>query len=69
MLEASRSTVYVKHADLADIEIKHHLPLIICEAMNDLIPEHVKGAQLMTGIWSICLRSPETKNYLLEGSI
>ena len=68
MSEASRSTVYVKHADLPDIEIRH-LPLIICKAMNDLIPEHVKGAQLMTGIWSIWLRSPETKNYLLEGNI
>ena len=36
--------------------------------MNDLIPDNVKGAQLITGIWSIWLRSPEIRNYLLEGN-
>ena len=33
MSQASTSTVYIKHADLPDIDIKH-LPLILCEAMN-----------------------------------
>ena len=67
MSPASTSTVYVNHADLPDIDIKH-LPLILCEAMNDLMPDNVKDAQLITGIWSIWLRSPEIRNYLLEGN-
>ena len=60
------SREWVDYNNLPDIDIKHR-PLILCEAMNDLIPDNVKGAQLITGIWSIWLRSPEIKNYLLEG--
>ena len=67
MSQASMSTVYVKHSDLPDIDIKH-IPLILCESMNELTPDHVRGAQLINGIWSIWLRSDETKNYIIEGN-
>ena len=67
MSQASMSTVYVKHSDLPEIDI-NHIPLILCESMNELTPDHVRGAQLINGIWSIWLRSDETKNYIIEGN-
>ena len=60
------TTVYVKHADLPDTDIRH-LPLSLCEAANTLIPDNVIGAQLINGIWAIWLKTTEAKNYLLEG--
>ena len=36
--------------------------------MNELAPNHVKGAQLLSGIWSIWLNSAETKKELIEGN-
>ena len=33
MSQDSTSTVYAKHSDLSDIDIKH-IPLILCKAMN-----------------------------------
>ena len=50
-----------------DIDIKH-IPLILCESMNELTPDHVSGAQLINGIWSIWLKSDETKTYIIEGN-
>ena len=67
MSQASMSTAYVMHCDLPEIDIKH-IPLILCESMNELTPDHVRGAQLINGIWSIWLRSDETKNYIIEGN-
>ena len=67
MSQASMSTVYVKHSDLPEIDIKH-IPLILCESMIELTPDHVRGAQLINGIWSIWLRSTETKNHIIEGN-
>ena len=66
MSQTSMSTVYVKHADSPDIDTRK-LPLILCEAVNELTPTQVKGAQLFTGVWSIWLKSVDTKNYLLDG--
>ena len=41
---------------------------MLCEAMNTLEPDHVRGAQLFNRIWSIWLRLTETQSYLLEGN-
>ena len=66
MAKAS-TTVYAKHADLPDTDIRH-LPLSLCESTNTLIPDNVIGAQLINGIWAIWLgKKSEAKNYLLEG--
>ena len=66
MSQTSMSTVFVKHADLPDIDTRK-LPLILCEAVNELTPTQVRSAQLFTGIWSIWLKSVETNNYLFDG--
>ena len=55
------TTVYVKHADLPDTDIRH-LPLSLCEAANTLIPDNVIGAQLINGIWAIWLKTTEIHN-------
>ena len=68
MSHTSMSTVYVNHANLPNIDTRK-LPLILYEAVNELTPTQVKGAQLFTGIWSIWLKSVETKNYLLDGQL
>ena len=67
MSQDSLSTVYIKHSDLPEIDIKQ-LPLILCEAVNEIIPGNVNGAQLISGIWSVWLVSLEAKNYLIEGN-
>ena len=54
-------------SDLPEIDIKH-VPLIICESMKELTPDHVRGAQLINGLRSIWPRSTETKNYIIEGN-
>ena len=67
MSQASTSTyIYVKYADLPVLDIQ--LPLMLCEAMNELVPDHPRGAQQFNGLCSIWLRSTETKTYLLEGN-
>ena len=46
MSQDSLSTVYIKHSDLPEIDIRQ-LPLILCEAVNEITPGHVNGAQLI----------------------
>ena len=65
MAEHSTSTVYVKHMDLPDIDIRH-LPLILCDAANELVRDHVHGALLSNGIWTILLKSHGAKQFLTD---
>ena len=69
MAEHSTPSVYVKHYDLPNLDIRQ-LPLILCEATDAIVHGHVKGqgAQLINGIWTICLMSEYAKNFLVEGN-
>ena len=58
---------YLDVCTLPVLDIKQ-LILMLCEVMNELVPDHVRSAQQFNGIWSIWLRSTETKSYLLEGN-
>ena len=65
MAEHSTSTIYVKHIDLPDIDIRH-LPLLLCNATNELVPDHVQGALISNGIWTILLKSIRAKDFLID---
>ena len=57
----------MKHIDLPDIDIRH-LPFIICDATNELVRNHVHGALISNGIWTILLKSNDAKNFLTDGN-
>ena len=56
----------MKHSDLSEFD-NHQLPRVLCEATDAIVQEHVKGAQLINGIWTICLKSEYARNFLIEG--
>ena len=67
MAEHSTTTVYVKHIDLPDIDTRQ-LPLMLCDAANELVRGHVHGALLSNGVWTILLKSNEAKKFLSDGN-
>ena len=40
--------------------------MVICEATDEIEPNHVAGAQLRDRVWSIRLKSIEAKQHLVE---
>ena len=66
MAHHSTHSVYVRHSDLPEFD-NRQLPLVLCEATDAIVHEHVKGAQLINGIWTICLKCEYARNFLIEG--
>ena len=57
--------VYIISNDLPAIE-ERHVALVICEAVDEIVPRHVTGAQLRDSVWTIRLKSFEAKEHLIE---
>ena len=58
--------VYIQHDDLpSELNIRD-LPLIICEAVNNLVQGNTACAQKHDGVWSIWLKSVQARDYLLR---
>ena len=65
MAQHRTPSVYMKHSDLPEFD-NNQLPLVPCEATDAIVHEHVKGAQLINGIWTICLTSEYDRHFLIE---
>ena len=56
--------VYIVHNELPTID-ERYAALIICESTAQQVPNHVVGAQLRNGVWTIRLKSQEARVHLI----
>ena len=57
------SPVFVKHDDLAILE--HNIPLHLCNAINNIVPESAICAQRMGAYWHIFATDDESRDAIL----
>ena len=64
-MEVATKPVYIKHSDLRESN-KQHVNLSLCDALNNLIPNHIVAAQHIGGVWLIWIKTEGAREFLMK---
>ena len=64
-MEVATKPVYIKHSDLRESN-KKHVNLSLCEALNNLIPNHIVAVQHIGGVWLIWIKTEGAREFLMK---
>ena len=65
IMEVATKPVYIKHSDLRESN-KKHLNLLLCEALNNHVPNHIVADQHIGGVWLILIKTEGAREYLMK---
>ena len=68
IMEVVTKPIYIKHSELRELNKKHG-NMSLCEAFNNLVPNHIVAAQHIGGVWLILIKTEGAREYLMKNVI